>query len=132
MYSYSTSLLYAPFYVTPLHYGQYVSLTNFYLNKIRITLTNKSEMVMYRQIKGGAPMRKLITLAALVVLATGDFALADNCAKKSCCGTCKKGAAVEQSQCAKEKSCEKKTEGCEKKAGGCEKSAEAGKSKCAK
>ncbi|HKL20327.1 MAG TPA: hypothetical protein VJ904_00895 [Tichowtungia sp.] len=76
-------------------------------------------------------MRKLITLVAFVVLAAGDFALADNCAKKSCCGTCKKGEAVEQS-CSKEKSCGKKTEGCAKKAGGCAKGAAAQKSQCAK
>lgn len=77
-------------------------------------------------------MRKLITLLALVVFATGDFALADNCAKKSCCGTCKKGEAIEKSECAKEKSCDKKTEGCAKKSGGCAKGAAAQKSQCAK
>ena len=77
-------------------------------------------------------MRKLITLAAIVVLATSDFALADSCAKKSCCGTCKKGEAIEKSECAKQKSCGKKTEGCSKKSSSCAKGAAAEKGQCAK
>lgn len=69
-------------------------------------------------------MKKIITLVAMVVLATGDFALADAQGKKSCCGTCKKDAAVEQAKCCtKDGSCKKEAGTCAKKAGTCAKGA---------
>lgn len=75
-------------------------------------------------------MKKMITLAAMVVLATGHFALAEGSGKKGCCGTCKKGEAVQQAECAKEKACNKEAKACAKKAGDCGKEAAAEKADC--
>ena len=69
-------------------------------------------------------MKKFITFVALVTLATGGLADDHAAAKKGCCGTCKKDAAVEQAKCCtKDGSCKKEAGACAKKAGACAKEA---------